>query len=166
VMEASTLDGRHLQIKVLRARRLGRQLLNSTLVLPLVSRTRAPGLTLSGSNRWSTKPSDTPRRSGGGRCRCFRWSPRDTAEEDAILVVETRGGTWRRVGAAEVSDVLVGDLWRGRSLDARAGISRTGPRCTSTSGPCRSHGERSAGSVVPTRRQRRRRSGRIEHNCS
>lgn len=121
VMEASALDGRHLQIKVYGRDAWDGQLLNSTWSY-LWYRDEAPSLTLSRLQQVEHEAFLTLLAERAG-VPVLPVVAAGTAEEDAILVVETRGRNVAEVGAAEVSDVLVGDLWRSVARMHEAGIA-------------------------------------------
>jgi uncharacterized membrane protein YbhN (UPF0104 family) len=120
VMEASALDGRSLQIKVYGRDAWDGQLLNSTWSY-LWYRDEAPSLTLSRLQQVEHEAFLTLLAERAG-VPVLPVVAAGTAEEDAILVVETRGNV-AEVGAAEVSDVLVGDLWRSVARMHEAGIA-------------------------------------------
>src|SRR5512132_2890135 len=121
VMEASALDGRHLQIKVYGRDAWDGQLLNSTWSY-LWYRDEAPSLTLSRLQQVEHEAFLTLLAERAG-VPVLPVVAAGTAEEDAILVVETRGRNVAEVGAAEVSHVLIGDLWRSVARMHDAGIA-------------------------------------------
>jgi uncharacterized membrane protein YbhN (UPF0104 family) len=121
VMDAAALDGRSLQIKVYGRDAWDGQLLNSIWSY-LWYRDEAPSLTLSRLQLVEHEAFLTLLAERAG-VPVLPVVAAGTAEEDAILVVETRGRFLTEVGAAEVSDALVGDLWRSVARMHEAGIA-------------------------------------------
>ena len=121
VMEASALDGRSLQIKVYGRDAWDGQLLNSTWSY-LWYRDEAPSLTLSRLQQVEHEAFLTLLAERAG-VPVLPVVAAGAAEEDAILVVHSRGRLLAQVDPTEVSDVLVEDLWRSVVRMHEAGIA-------------------------------------------
>lgn len=110
VMAASTPDGRSLVVKVYGRDAWDGQLLNSMWSY-LWYRDEAPRLTLSRLQQVEHEAFLTLLAERAG-VPVLPVVAAGAAEDDAILVVETRGRFLAEVGAGDVSDVFVADLWR------------------------------------------------------
>jgi uncharacterized membrane protein YbhN (UPF0104 family) len=121
VMDASASDGRSLLVKVYGRDAWDGQLLNSTWSY-LWYRDEAPSLTLSRLQQVEHEAFLTLLAERAG-VPVLPVVAAGAAEEDAILVVETRGRFVAEVDSSEVSDAFVEDLWGSVARLHEAGIA-------------------------------------------